>query len=167
GEPYRIDIQGSILLSEGAVSSFAAFIPDRPVRDEVSLYSPRVRKPSGAPYTAKGYTPLELIWDFGDGSPLVTVHERVSVSHAYADDGDYTVTAIALDQHGQFATQTHSVHVMNRDPEDITITATVLDAETQLVELGATAMDAPGDSLTFRWDFGDGQSTEGDEASID
>jgi PKD repeat protein len=169
-DTYSIDIQGAKSVLEGTISTFAAFIPDRPVRDESSLYSPRLRKPTPEGqaegvryYTATGYTPMVLIWDFGDGSPLVTIKERTSASHIYADNGDYEVTVIALDQLDQFAKQTHSVHVLNRDPEDVTITSTVLDANSHLVELGGTAMDAEGDTLNFRWDFGDGQSVEGAE----
>jgi hypothetical protein len=56
--------------------------------------------------------PLTFTWDFGDGG----TGTGVKPSHAYADDGVYTVTLTANDGHGGVSTDTAVVTVRNVAP---------------------------------------------------
>lgn len=57
--------------------------------------------------------PLLVLWDFGDGSPLV---ESVSTTHTFATGGTYTVTLTVSDKRGGIVTRTQSVTIT--DPLD-------------------------------------------------
>ena len=58
---------------------------------------------AGAPvtFTASVVDPgddrLTLVWDFGDGSPPVTRHDRRDVTHTYETDGAYPLTLVVSD----------------------------------------------------------------------
>lgn len=58
---------------------------------------------AGAPvtFTAAVVDPgddrLTLVWDFGDGSPPVTRHDRRDVTHTYETDGAYPLTLVVSD----------------------------------------------------------------------
>jgi PKD repeat protein len=56
--------------------------------------------------------PLTFTWNFGDGA----TGSGVAASHAYADDGVYTVTLTADDGHGGLSTDTALVTVKNVAP---------------------------------------------------
>jgi len=161
--PFRVEIQGSKRHGERSPSTFAALVPDRPVRLDAEGYSPTVLRANGEPLLAAWQTPLEVSWDFGDGSAAVVTGDRLSVSHLYADDGDYTVTVTVRDRREAFATATKRVEVVNSDPADVRLAAVEIDPDRSLVELTATAVDAPGDPLTYHWDFGDGQTAAGED----
>lgn len=95
-----------------------------------------------------------ILW--GDGSSSTVTGRTPTVSHAYADDGKYTVTATAND--GVASTsQTHAVAVANVAPA-ATVTAsgaTVLQGATYTLDLSATD---PGSADAVSWsiDWGDG-----------
>src|SRR5690606_23324322 len=99
---------------------------------------------------------LTYTWDFGDGTPTVS---GANVTHAFADEGVYTVTLTVSDGDGGTAVQTLEVTVDNVDP-----IITSLDGDTS-VDVGtaasftAAATDAGSDTLAFSWDFGDGSPT--------
>jgi hypothetical protein len=164
-DEYPVEIKASSKAGERFEATFTAFIPDRPVHDSEHGYGPVALDADGQPITIKYVMPLELTWDFGDGSS-VTIKERVSASHVYADDGEYTVTLVVRDTVGEFASATHQITIVNNDPANLRIAVTVIDPAQQLVELSAWAEDVPGDSMRFHWDFGDGDSAEGSADEI-
>ena len=160
-DSYPIELQGSSRGGERFATSFAAFVPDRPVRDSEHGYSPVALNADGNAITTKYQTPLTMTWDFGDGSSVVT-GDQVTASHQYADDGEYTVTVIASDEVGEFSRATHTVTIVNSDPQSLRIAATTVDPASQIVELSGWAEDVAGDPIRLRWNFGDGDSVEGD-----
>lgn len=162
---YSIEIQASRKAGERFEAIFTAYIPDRPVRDSEHGYAPVALATDGQPVTVKYNMPLELTWDFGDGHS-VTIMDQVSASHVYEDNGEYTVTVVASDTVGEFVRATHQLTIVNNDPANLRIAATVIDPAQQLVELSAWAEEVPGDSMRFRWDFGDGDSAEGSADEI-
>jgi chitodextrinase len=99
-------------------------------------------------------------WDFGDG-------ERASgpeVTHAYAADGDYTVTLEVFDDGGALGRATRDVRigesVGNRPPIAVAgadVRATVGEAVTFD---GRQSRDPDGALVRWRWDFGDGGSAD-------
>ena len=92
-------------------------------------------------------------WSFGDGTsdtgPLVT--------HAYADDGWYTVRLTVMDQDSTYSFVEAVVMINNRHPfaqaEATPSEAKTLDAMTFT---GGSSKDDDGTVLWYRWDFGDG-----------
>jgi outer membrane protein OmpA-like peptidoglycan-associated protein/outer membrane protein W len=101
--------------------------------------------------------PLSYLWDFGDGSTA----SGLTVSHSYATAGSYTVTFTATNS-GSTDTGTCTVSVI-APAEIVTITAnkttvSICDADPSIRFSANVRGDAP---LSYRWDFGDGQ-TSGD-----
>ena len=90
-------------------------------------YSPAILRVNGEPLVAEWQSPLEVYWNFGDSDFSVFTGDRVSVSHQYADDGEYTVTVTVRDRQGVFATATKTVQVVNTDPADVRIAAVEID----------------------------------------
>jgi hypothetical protein len=100
-------------------------------------------------------------WDFGDGSPTV---DAEMTSHAYAMDGDYTVS---LTVHGPGGADATSVLVTVGSAcaalaKIVPETQNPMPGDTVL--LGSTgSMGCMGANLmTYDWDFGDGNTVSGD-----
>ena len=92
------------------------------------------------------------LWDFGDGSPVTS---GLSASHAYADDGSYTLSFQANDSDGGSSSETLTVIVSNEGPS-ITSLLVSNGNEGETLSFAGTAVDAGNDTLTYSWDFGDG-----------
>ena len=97
-------------------------------------------------------------WDLGDGNTAV----GITVSHAYEDNGVYTVTLTVTDNEGatDFATATKTV--LNRPPialftDDIT---SVVENETIHFDASGS-YDIDGTIVSYLWDFGDGTTNTG------
>ncbi|MCH7703293.1 MAG: PKD domain-containing protein, partial [Planctomycetes bacterium] len=98
-------------------------------------------------------------WDFGDGSPLET---EASVTHSYAEPGEYTVTLTVIDNAGQRTTLTITVVVSGADPV-ASFTATPTSGQAPLtVDFDASASsDSDGVIVAYAWDPGDGSGPFG------
>ena len=95
-------------------------------------------------------------WDLGDGSPPASGD---TVTHAYADDGIYTVTVIVSDEDGGVApAATVLVTVLNVDPT-IDYMALMDGDEGSPVTFSGGGSDIPADTVTLTWDFGDASAT--------
>ena len=86
-------------------------------------------------------------WDFGDG----TTGTGASATHAYTDDGTYTITVTVADLDGGSANQTASITIANVDPF-------ILGAPATTATQGATyayapTVSDPGDEV-FTWTLG-------------
>ena len=102
---------------------------------------------------------LSYRWDFGDG----TTGEGSRASHAYPRGGHYTATVTADDGTGTAcSTATASVSVrVNRAPH-VSVSPTVRGCVEEPVSFDASqSSDPDGDTLTYRWDFGDEQRGDG------
>ncbi|KAB2965703.1 MAG: PKD domain-containing protein [Thermoanaerobaculia bacterium] len=153
---FPIELQADRRGRETLEWTFAAALPDRPLREDLQGYQPAV---AGAPILWEG--PAELRWDFGDGCSPVSTGERASASHVYEQNGNYVVTVTARDRRGVFATGTLEIEVTNRPPHSRHVAAVEIDPATSTVELTATSQDAEKDELQFAWEFGDGQAAAG------
>ncbi len=103
--------------------------------------------------------PLTYWWDFGDGESA----SGQSVSHTYGIRGDYVFTVYVDDGNGHNETQNATAHI-TAEPviaplEDETV------VEGVLCDFAAEATDADDDTLTYWWDFGDGESASGQYVS--
>ncbi len=104
--------------------------------------------------------PLTYHWDFGDGETA----EGAEVSHTYDATGPYTATLRVTDPGGLFDEDTAEVSIVNRPP--------VADAGPDQtgnigkpIEFNGSGSDPDGDPLTYRWDFGDGETANGANVS--
>jgi len=101
---------------------------------------------------------LNYFWDFGDGNNAA----GVTVDHAYADDGVYTVTLTITDDDGETTSKSATKTVSNRPPialftENAT---TVLTGE--IIHFDASGSNDPdGLVISYFWDFGDGTDATG------
>jgi len=112
--------------------------------------------------TASGQDPgsdvLTYTWDFGDGSTLVV---GTLVTHAYADEGSYTVSLSVADGDGGVDSISSVATIANVAPSITDISGDSSGDEGDLLSWVPTVID-PGinDVLLYSWDFGDGTSPE-------
>jgi len=100
-------------------------------------------------------------WAFGDG----TVASGLSVSHAYAAAGTYTVTLTVTDAGGLTGSDTAVVQVSNRPPVANAGPDRTADVGTSVAFDGSGSRDADGRIATYAWTFGDGASASGATAT--
>ena len=122
-------------VSEGDAASFAASVTD--------------------PGTSDTFT---YEWDFDDGS---AVSNSADPTHAFPDNGIYTVTLTVTDDDGDSDTDDLTVTVSNVAPVADAGTDQSVD-EGDTVNFSGTATDAgTGDTHTYEWDFDDGDTASG------
>jgi PKD repeat protein len=100
-------------------------------------------------------------WDFGDGNTAT----GVTVSHAYSDNGFYSVTLTVTDNDGATDSAHATKIVMNRPPvASFTETAEIVDTEETISFDASDSNDPDGYIVDYSWDFGDG--TKGTGVSV-
>jgi len=101
-----------------------------------------------------GYT-----WDFGDG----TSGSGNLVKHSYSKGGLYKVTLVVDDNKKtecSSAIESHYIKV-NTPPMAATNPNLIACVNDQIEFDGSKSTDMDGDKLTYRWNFGDGETAEG------
>jgi len=101
-------------------------------------------------------------WDFGDGS----TSNLQSSSHTFLSAGSYNVTLTVTDDDNLSATATKQISITN--PLQSPISSFVSSAtavEDTNVDFNATATDSDGIISTYSWDFGDGGTSNLQNAS--
>ncbi len=98
--------------------------------------------------------PLQILWDFGDGN---TASGTLTPTHAYEDDGLFTVTLIVTDTSGLSASDTLEVNVSNVAPT-VSAGGNQTADEGDTVSLDPATFTDPGgdDTHTATIDWGDG-----------
>jgi parallel beta-helix repeat protein len=93
-----------------------------------------------------------FIWDFGDGAK----DTGMKVSHAYKDDGQYTVTLTVTDDNGAEGVDTCLITVNNVKPvAGFTVTPEEGNLST-IFKFTSTSYDTDGAITKYSWAFGDG-----------
>jgi len=102
-----------------------------------------------------GADTLVVSWDLGDG----TTATGTSVTHVYSDEGTHAINVQVSDGDGGSDSQTGTVLVTNAAPEIGSLTGNTTGQEAQLLSWTVVASDpGSGDSLSYAWDFGDGDT---------
>ena len=103
-------------------------------------------------------TIINYFWNFGDG----TNASGVILDHAYADDGNYTVTLTVTDDDGASAPASATKTVLNRSPvASFTESATTVSTGEVIYFNASPSYDLDGTIATYFWDFGDGTNASG------
>lgn len=98
--------------------------------------------------------PLTYVWDFGDG----TIGSGASPTHAYARSGVHSVTLVVSDGVVNSTPARTTVSVTNTAPTALLSGPASGFKLTILTWNGSASSDANGDTLSYRWNFGDGSS---------
>jgi PKD repeat protein len=100
-------------------------------------------------------------WDFGDGTTAV----GAVVSHTYPDASNYTVTLVVSDGKLDSAPASSVVAVFNQAPV-ANSGGPYSGAKNAGIRFdGSRSIDGDGDPLTYTWDFGDGTTGTGANAT--
>ncbi len=102
---------------------------------------------------------LVYFWDFGDGTTSTEVRDM----HTYKDAGKYLVQLTVTDSSDvdcNTATTQQLVKV-NQPPCAVAEGPKISCVNDRIAFDGTQSTDSPEDKLTYRWDFGDGETAEG------
>ena len=101
-------------------------------------------------------------WNFGDG----TSGSAFEVTHSYSEDGNYTVVLAVTDNSGSVGMVSILVTIQDRAPTaSFTFTPTSPLAGQVLGFDGSSSYDSDGTVIGFVWNFGDGATSNGTNAS--
>ncbi len=110
---------------------------------------------------------INYSWDFDDTNGIQVEATGATVSHAYADEGVYTVTLTVADANGT-GTDTCKVTV-TQDHQNQAPTAVIAEPPNNAIAnttvnitfSGNGSSDPDGDLLTYKWNFGDNGHASG------
>ena len=111
-------------------------------------------------------------WDFGDGN---TDTGKI-VSHAFATPGNFDVVLTVADAAGNTGNTTTPVSVNDITPPNVNFNWSYVDSDGDKIDFAAIegvpvnfnaglSSDNSGESLTYEWDFTDGNNGEGKEVT--
>ena len=101
-------------------------------------------------------------WNFGDG----TTATGVTASHAYAEVGTYTVTLTVTDNDTDTGVTTSSIQVVNQAPTaEFAVNGLPAKANQTVTFDASASSDSDGTIMAYAWDFGDGTTASGVNAS--
>ncbi|RLF39814.1 MAG: hypothetical protein DRN21_03095, partial [Thermoplasmata archaeon] len=102
------------------------------------------------------------LWDFGDGNVSAVEHP----THSYADDGIYTVNLTVTDNEGNTGSVERQIEVLNTPPvADFTWTPSEPTDLENVMFNASESYDVDGTVVNYTWDFGDGNTSYGMNAS--
>ncbi len=112
----------------------------------------------------KSYDPdnqaLSFHWDFGDG----TTSNKPVVTHIFPGPGEYTVTLTVTDSSGLegcSTAKTQKVITVNAPPKPKFTAPDLVCPGNVLVFDASTTEDETPETLSYKWDFGDGTTADG------
>ncbi len=103
-----------------------------------------------------GADTLTYSWGWGDSTAATT---GAAATHAYTDEGSYTVTLTVTDDDAGSTTQQATVTISNTAPTAPAISGPSTATEGDVLSFSAASTDAGADTLSYSWDWGDSSST--------
>ncbi|TDR23840.1 PKD domain-containing protein [Marinicella litoralis] len=159
----ELEIIGTSRLGENKLNRWSAQLFRRATEFSADGYRPNsmAGQPlSSNPPLTEWEVPVDFYWDFGDGSPVFTTGERVTASHIYKNDGEFTLKVEARNINGQSVFASKQITVINKKPNLRSLKSVQLDAANASYEFTGRVLEAPDDVVHAEWDFGDGTQTE-------
>lgn len=142
---------GGLDPASGPVAKISA----QPTQGEVPL---TVEFDGSASYDPQGDT-TDWLWDFGDGSPVISGRK---VTHVYERSGEFIVTLVVVGPSGT-GRATAMIHALNNPPVASFSFWPQDPFQEELVTFDASSSyDPDGDIVSWEWDFGDGAIGEGE-----
>jgi PKD repeat protein len=134
------------VLNRKPIAEFTFSPTDPTIQDEVNI-TDNSSDPDG--------TITSWLWDFGDGTNSTSKNP----SHIFSQKGEWQVTLTVTDNDGAEASITHTVAVVNLPPAAAfnCTTNPQTDMEIQFTD---NSTDPENSSLSWFWDFGDGNTSE-------
>jgi hypothetical protein len=130
--------------------------------EQIQPVMPRVAETVHVTGSGNGTPPLQLTWDFGDGTLAV----GAQAAHAYSAPGSYRVTFVVRDVNGNTAADAAQVTVSPRILSATLNPVLVSDAVAgQLVFFETLPLDERAGELRYVWTFSGGQSAMGPRAA--
>ncbi len=184
-DPGNYSVRLTVTDNNGATGSATKTLPLPPSNQPVASFtaSPSTgRAPLEVSFDASASSDSdgEIVtydWDFGDGSTA----SGVTVDHTYTSSDDYTVELMVVDNDGatDTATETISVAPEQNEPPNAVFVATTGDQTAQSdkeenilgtapleVQFDASKSSDPDGAIeSYSWDFDDGESASGIEAT--
>ncbi len=142
------------------ISSGAKTIADRPPVASFTESSTQALTNVAISFDAAGSSdPVGTIaiyaWDFGDGS----IGSGLTVSHAYANAGSYTVNLTVTDDSGNTGTLSAAKTILDRPPvPNFTVSATTVGLGSPISFDSSCSSDPDGVVAGYSWNFGDGSN---------
>ena len=104
-------------------------------------------------------TIVSYSWDLGDGNTAT----GESVTHTYAQAGAYTVTLTVTDNDGNTASDTASVTISAVNEAPVVVVSNPVSGQIgESVTFSAAGSTDDGQIVSYQWDFGDGNSQNGE-----
>ena len=101
---------------------------------------------------------VSYFWSFGDSTNTT----GVVVSHAYSNNGTYTVRLTVTDNDNKTGSTTAVKTVLNRPPiANFTESAEIVDTDEVIYLNASESYDPDGSIVNYFWDFGDGNNAAG------
>ena len=104
---------------------------------------------------------LSYSWNFGDGGSSGSQNP----THLFADDGNFNVVLSVNDGDGGIGTDNIGITVNNIPPQNVDAGSNMTVNEGTTVLFSGSATDPGDDVLTYQWNFGDGSTGFGQNAS--
>ncbi|MFQ5470862.1 MAG: PKD domain-containing protein [Gammaproteobacteria bacterium] len=103
---------------------------------------------------------LAYQWDFGDGS----IETGIKKSHIYSHAGNYSIKLKVTDSAGSSHTISMPIEIIEPNSPPLADAGGFYEGEVdqEIRFSGSGSFDPDGDRLTYRWQFGDGNSSTGE-----
>ncbi len=112
---------------------------------------------NGIPSYDPDYDPLSYDWDFGDGNTATGETQN----HTYSEPGTYTVKLTVTDPYGASDTAERAITMVNNSPVADPDGPYDGAAGSPINFDGTGSSDPDGDTLSYLWKFGDGNTGNG------
>ena len=148
----------------GCTDSTTSLIQVKPLPEPDFTISSGVNGCVDSPITLDGFdiagtTITDWNWDFGDGNQDV----GQSVIHTYVNPGDYTITLDVINNNSCAQLHQKIVHIGTIPESSFIISPNDTSCVGEMISFDAT--DISGDIVSWDWDFGDGNTSNGQYVS--